>query len=44
MSEITIADLYLAGLLSLVYQICLDTGFQKAMSHVTDWYLKVTKL
>ena len=42
--SLSIADIYLAGLLSTVFQVCLDAGFQKAMGNVTQWFGRVTKL
>jgi hypothetical protein len=27
-----------------VFQVCLDTGFQKAMGNVTQWFTRVSKL
>lgn len=40
----TLADIYLAGLLTCPYQTCLDAGFQKGMADVTAWFNRVTRL
>ena len=40
----TLADIYMAGLLTSPFQTCLDSGFQKGMADVTAWFNKVTRL
>jgi glutathione S-transferase len=44
LGELTVADIFLAGLFSIVFSLCLDTGFQKAMPNFIDWFGRVTKL
>ena len=43
-NQCTIVDIYLAGLLTGPFQTTLDSGFQKGMSAVTAWFVRVTKL
>ena len=40
----TVADIYLAGLLTVPFQVCLDMGFQKGMPAITTWFLRVARL
>ena len=43
-TQCTLADIYLAGLLTSVFQTCLDAGFMKAMSNVAAWFTRVSRL
>ena len=36
--RLTLADLYVAALLTVPYSLTLDAGYQKAMGNVTSWY------
>jgi len=40
----TMADLFVAGCLSMGFQMCMDTNFLKVMTHVTVWFQKVANL
>ena len=42
--RLTLADLYVAALLTTPYSLTLDAGYLKAMGNVTQWYVKMTTL
>ena len=42
--QCTLADIYLAGLLTSMFQTCLDQGFQKGMPAVSAWFIRVARL
>lgn len=43
-NNLTVADLIVAQSLTLAFQTLLDPGFRKQMKHVTQWYLRISRL
>jgi glutathione S-transferase len=41
---VTVADVYLAGVLSAAFGTFIDVGLQKAIPNVKSWFDSITKL